>query len=1049
MVRGAFVQGSNHTPARLTGLCFLERLSVPLGRRLIPIVMTALVVWGLPAMVVAPLAMAGRPDTSLREQQVTLSMPQQSQSSDADSAFAGTDSAKSDAAPPVAPDVASQSAPSGSASPSPAPSSAEEPQAPVGQSPVDGEKPVAPSGGPTSGATAPPTPSASSAARSGAAPAAPSTEVPAHGLDENVAGDATIETNEMGQIQNSVVADMLPVVSATVPVGDAILVGGRWEGDGTVAVRTLTDEVWSQWQVLARGTEHVPDDDSAEAPVVDGRASEPLWIGGANTMQFRSDETTQVTVFFIDSTGGDGLDWTPTSSAPAVADAAPAIRTRADWGADESLREGSVNYSSSGSVRFSVLHHVGGGNWSAGEISNGCRRADDWIRSIYQYHTQVRNYWDIGYNFIVDPCGTVWEGRYGGIDQPVVGAHAGGFNDGGVGVLALGTFSGTNPDPVTASLREGITELLGWKLGSNSVEPGSTMTEVSGGGSARWPSGTSTTVNALSAHQITNNTTCPGELVMAALFNGRGASATPQSSYVSAVQTVIDRDFPGDPPTTGLTGPPTLAEFDGDAAVEGVFHDATTGDVNIHKLQSDGSPGARLAQYVVGSRWTAVVPIDVDGDGRDELVFHDADVGLVAVYRTRPDGRLLTKISGYWVSPGWTSLVGFDAAVGGAEELGFHRTGDTPLVIYRTGTTGTLGARVRSVNVGSSWTSIRGVDLDADGHDELLMYAAGSGRLRSRSVGMDGRLGTVRSDTTVASGWAGVDGAELGNQGRAQLMFSRDSGATVTYDTRLVRAGDRSMSQQVLGTRWDQVLTGDFTGNGRAERLYHDAALGTVLVYSVGSSGRLGARLDSYRVAPGWSRVLVLPTATGPDQLLFYAEGSGRVLVYDTDGKGGLSGLRSSYRIANGWTAMAAMDVDGDGVREFAVGRRGYFVVYRLASNGRLGAGLSSSTTTLPWDELATGDLDGDGRDELAFVNTSAGRVTAYQTADVGTLYRREWSATFGSFTNIAFGDSNGRGDDEVHTYVGGQGTSRQWAGNFTTGLSGGALSSFSQLPDQ
>ena len=51
------------------------------------------------------------------------------------------------------------------------------------------------------------------------------------------------------------------------------------------------------------------------------------------------------------------------------------------------------------------------------------------LRSIYAYHTQSRGWSDVGYNFLVDRFGRIWEGRYGGVDRPVVGAHTLGYND--------------------------------------------------------------------------------------------------------------------------------------------------------------------------------------------------------------------------------------------------------------------------------------------------------------------------------------------------------------------------------------------------------------------------------------------------------------------------------------------------------------------------------------------------------------------------------------------------------------------------------------------
>ncbi len=62
------------------------------------------------------------------------------------------------------------------------------------------------------------------------------------------------------------------------------------------------------------------------------------------------------------------------------------------------------------------------------------------LRSIYAYHTRSRGWSDIGYNFLVDRFGRIWEGRYGGVDRPVVGAHTLGYNDNAFAMSAIGNF---------------------------------------------------------------------------------------------------------------------------------------------------------------------------------------------------------------------------------------------------------------------------------------------------------------------------------------------------------------------------------------------------------------------------------------------------------------------------------------------------------------------------------------------------------------------------------------------------------------------------------
>lgn len=340
-------------------------------------------------------------------------------------------------------------------------------------------------------------------------------------------------------------------VSAPMPAGDSVLVGADWGGDPDVdvQVRTRDADGWGEWVALDAGAEHVPDDGSQEAAsVAASTASDPVFVGRVDEFQFRvSGGQPDVEARFVDIAGD--MTWTPDAAQPAgvaaAATTAPRIRPRASWGADESIRTKKVSYADD--VRFSVVHHEGGvPRWTKQAIENGCREADDAIRAIYEYHVKSRGYWDIGYNFVVDPCGGVWEGRAGGIDRAVIGAHAGGWNAGSFGVLALGTFSDLRDssgtivkpaDPITDDMIQGIEDLVAWKLDSHHSDPRGTVSEISGGGSSRYPSGTRVNVPVLSAHQITNTTSCPGHDLMDRLFNGRERSGTPKESYTTAVLT--------------------------------------------------------------------------------------------------------------------------------------------------------------------------------------------------------------------------------------------------------------------------------------------------------------------------------------------------------------------------------------------------------------------------------------------------------------------------------------------------------------------------------
>ena len=128
------------------------------------------------------------------------------------------------------------------------------------------------------------------------------------------------------------------------------------------------------------------------------------------------------------------------------------------------------------------------------------------MRGIQRYHVLGNGWDDIGYNFLVDKYGRVFEGRGGGIAQNVVGAHAGGFNTGSVGVSVLGNYDSAS---FSAAARTAVENLLAWRLDVGHVYPRAQVNTVSAG-SSRWPAGANVRLRAVSGHRDTSQTSCPG-----------------------------------------------------------------------------------------------------------------------------------------------------------------------------------------------------------------------------------------------------------------------------------------------------------------------------------------------------------------------------------------------------------------------------------------------------------------------------------------------------------------------------------------------------------
>ncbi|MET8409109.1 peptidoglycan recognition protein [Streptomyces sp. NPDC005195] len=193
--------------------------------------------------------------------------------------------------------------------------------------------------------------------------------------------------------------------------------------------------------------------------------------------------------------------------------ARPSIVTRRGWGADEGLRERGLVYTKM--VKAAFVHHTASGN------NYRCSQASSVIRSIYRYHVKSSGWRDIGYNFLVDKCGTIYEGRAGGVAKPVMGAHTLGFNSDTMGIAVLGTFADTRP---AAAALGAVARLTAWKLGLYGVNPRGKTYLKSGGGNL-YRKGKNVRLNVISGHRDGFATECPGRLLYGKLGSARTTAA--------------------------------------------------------------------------------------------------------------------------------------------------------------------------------------------------------------------------------------------------------------------------------------------------------------------------------------------------------------------------------------------------------------------------------------------------------------------------------------------------------------------------------------------
>ncbi|MEV5876610.1 peptidoglycan recognition protein [Streptomyces sp. NPDC052101] len=162
-----------------------------------------------------------------------------------------------------------------------------------------------------------------------------------------------------------------------------------------------------------------------------------------------------------------------------------------------------------------------------------CADAPTIIRHLYAGQTGDRRWDDIGYNFLVDRCGTIYEGRAGGIERAVTGAHTQGFNHRTAGIAAIGTF--TAGSPVPKAMTDAIAALAAWKLGLADVDPRTSVRLVSSNSLSRFRTGATATLPALAGHKDGFMTNCPGAALTDRLPEIRDKAARLQGRTTPAV----------------------------------------------------------------------------------------------------------------------------------------------------------------------------------------------------------------------------------------------------------------------------------------------------------------------------------------------------------------------------------------------------------------------------------------------------------------------------------------------------------------------------------
>ncbi|MBT2507245.1 FG-GAP repeat protein [Streptomyces sp. ISL-98] len=618
---------------------------------------------------------------------------------------------------------------------------------------------------------------------------------------------------------------------------------------------------------------------------------------------------------------------TPTvPTAPPSTVTRPPMTLRAGWGPEKSL---ATNYSDPEyieKVQAVFVHHtVDSNNYS-------CAESPAIIRATYAYHVTPRpdekydGWKDIGYNFLVDKCGQIFEGREGGVDLPVLGAHTYGFNSYSTGIALLGDFESGKP---TQAALDSAARVAAWKLGQYGVSPTGTVTLEAAADTGKYARGQKATLNTVSGHRDGFATVCPGANLYSKLPAIRKFAVGPGRN--SAIPTT---DVNRDGITDLAVGTPKVASGDGTITVlPGSTDGPVAGARRTLNQNSPGVPGSSEGDDRFGS---SSAYGDVNGDGFADLVVGapgengtstQVNTGAVTVMY----GPGLTTGTSYWTN---TATRTSGEALGATVATGdFNADGRSDVFSVAPGKPGrwwawdskTGAAKNGYLNTAAytgavSYASAASGDFNRDGYaDVAVSYRdpAGAGRLlwlKGSSTGLQ-RVGilTARGGRSLASGDINGDGytdLAVGLPSATESGHTAKGGAVSAVfgsPTGLTSTGAKTVHQDTAG-----VPGGGETGDD----LGASVSVGDVNLDGYGDilAGQPGEDLTRSGVsyANAGQSVLLLGTSTGPT-------GTGSV-AYSQDTSGVPGAAEANDRFGS---AVSLTDLSGFTRADLAIGADG------------------------------------------------------------------------------------------------------------------------------
>ncbi|WP_420175581.1 N-acetylmuramoyl-L-alanine amidase [Luteococcus sp. OSA5] len=658
---------------------------------------------------------------------------------------------------------------------------------------------------------------------------------------------------------------------------DFTMTGLTWadlQGEASFQVRTKTAEGWQLWETIE--LEDLPGEG------VGRKGSDPVFVGEANAVEARiiTSATTPATITdpqlaLINSEQAAGDENLPTTSEPKVSAAAassgvarPSIVSRAGWGADESWLR--INGSScvpanlANTIRAAIVHHTAGTN------SYSSAQSASIVRGIYAYHVKTLGWCDIGYNFLIDKYGKIYEGRHGGMELPVRGAHATSWNTDTVGVSVMMNSSTAQQ---SAAAMSAMSRVVAWKLAGNYRDPNAKLTLAG------------KYINTIARHGDVMATSCPGTNITAAMPSFRSQVTQAMGNWKTPIYQawiaqggesgklgspyVLERPWNGGRTTTfakgGIFLTPGGQTYWMNSAIDYIYRQSsnfsqlgwptgnmTTDSAGVNRVRfekgtihSSTSTGTHLTTGVVDS-WLRANPAKAAQLG--------APVAAAVPTGTDEGTQQFANGSLRWDGTRVTTGSGEHGDLDGDRRADvLSADGAGALTWYRTNSNlqSEAGRAGSKLGFAVNWMSHL-PDLNGDGHGELLARRSSDGSLWAWNGAGSGNYTNPRQ---VGWNWQGMREItvmpDMLKDGLPEIVGISKTHTlhryTLNRDVRVTTAAQ-------IGRGWDgmkQIATvGDIRGAGVVDLLAVDAQ-GLLFTYHGTTDGRLSGRRT--QIGRGWS----------------------------------------------------------------------------------------------------------------------------------------------------------------------------------------------------